>query len=132
MKLKKNVQKTMVVWQREYKKGLTAYMILLLLKDDSLYGYQLTTMMTELMCNRVVFKENAIYSILKQLHKKEFVSYEWKNSTKGPKRKYYQITDSGNQLIETFTNEYVTPMLNGLGSLVATKIGNTQTINSGE
>ncbi len=123
MALKKNVQKTMTVWQREYKRGLTAYIILLLLKDDSLYGYQLTAHMTELMDNRIVFKENAIYNILKQLYKKEFVSYEWKKSTKGPKRKYYRITEAGNELIEAFTTDYVTPMLKGLGSLIELKIG---------
>ena len=132
MKLKKNVQKTMNVWQREYKKGLTAYIILLLLKNDCLYGYQLTSMMTELMDNHIVFKENAIYSILKQLNKKEFVSYEWKKSTKGPKRKYYRIADSGDQLIAAFTADYVMPMLSGLGALVETKIGNEKNEEGGE
>ena len=118
MKLKKNVQKTVNLWEREYKKGLTAYMILLFLQKECLYGYQLTTLLTDLMNRQILFKDNAIYSVLKQLYKKEFVTCEWRKSEKGPKRKYYTITESGKQLLEVFTQNYIAPMLNGLQSLI--------------
>ncbi len=125
MGLDKNVQKTISIWKREYKKGLTSYMILLLLRNERLYGYQLCSQLTELMDEKIVFKENAIYGILKQMTKREFVSFEWQDSTKGPKRKYYNITATGLQLIDLFTKEYVNPMLKGLSSLVQEKANKT-------
>ena len=123
MKLNMNVQKTVALWGREYKKGMTAYLILLFLRKERLYGYQLTALLTDLMNHRILFKENAIYTALKQLHKKGFVTCEWRKSEKGPKRKYYTITDSGKQILEVFTENYIAPMLNGLSSLVLGQAG---------
>ena len=41
MKPNDNVQKTLKLWDKEYKKGFTSYMVLVLLKDRSMYGYEL-------------------------------------------------------------------------------------------
>ncbi|MEA1973768.1 MAG: PadR family transcriptional regulator, partial [Candidatus Cloacimonadota bacterium] len=114
IKLRKDVYKTISLWEREYKKGFTAYMILLFLLKEKKYGYQITTDLCNMTNNKVLFKESAVYQILKKLRKKKFVVSEWAKSKKGPNRKYYRITKSGKELVKDFSKEFIIPINKGM------------------
>ena len=43
----------------------------------------------------IEMSEGSIYPLLKRLQKEEFVDTYWKESTSGPPRKYYKITEGG-------------------------------------
>ena len=118
MKLHKNIEKTLKDWGVEYKKGYTAYFTLLLLKQRPMYGYEIISMMSEWTETKVSFQTSAVYQVLKRLARKDFVKSRWQKSEKGPKRKYYEITASGNQLVEIFTNEYILPINSILKALI--------------
>ncbi|MEA2103140.1 MAG: PadR family transcriptional regulator [Candidatus Cloacimonadota bacterium] len=118
MKLRKDLEKTVLLWKKEYKKGFTSFMILLLLKEHSMYGYEIKQQLGELTGEQVQFQDSAVYHILKRMNKKEFVTFEWRKSTKGPKRKYYVITNTGKQLVKIFAVEYIRPMSNALNTLM--------------
>lgn len=51
-------------------------------------------------------KEGTLYPALHKLEKQEYVESFWKESEKGPARKYYRITDSGQQILEQKTTEW--------------------------
>ncbi|MDP8232518.1 MAG: PadR family transcriptional regulator [Candidatus Zophobacter franzmannii] len=120
MKLYKNVEKTLESWEKEFKKGLTAYMILLLLKKDKKYGYELKQELFHATEDKLDYNESAIYQILKKMTAKGFITSEWGVAEKGPKRKYYILTDSGRQLSFEFTKKVIIPMRKSLEKLIPT------------
>jgi len=48
----------------------------------------------------LVVVEGTIYPLLSRLKNDGILSYRWEESTSGPPRKYYQLTDSGVELLE--------------------------------
>jgi len=118
MKLLKNVKKVLKLWNKEYKKGFFSYIILLLLKDKPRYGFEISNKISEITLEKVTFQESGIYHILKKLEDKGFVTAEWRPSNKGPNRKYYTITESGEQLLKIFTKDYILPINNAVNKLI--------------
>ncbi len=121
MKYSKNVEKTLKQWDKEYKKSFTSYVILLFLKTETLYGYEIKNKLEELASNAISFQDSGIYQILKKLSSKKLVTSEKRESNKGPMRKYYSITDAGLQLIELYTTHYVLPINKALYDLIKEK-----------
>jgi len=124
MKLQKNVKRTLKLWNKEYKKGFFSYIILLLLKECPMYGFEIANKILELTNNKVSFQESGIYHILKKLKEKGFVTAEWQKSNKGPNRKYYSITESGEQLLKIFTKDYILPINNAVNKLIEKHFSN--------
>ena len=121
MKYSKNVEKTLKLWDKEYKKGFTSYVILLFLKTETLYGYEIKGKLEELTSKAISYQDSGIYQILKKLSSKKLVTSEKRESNKGPMRKYYSITDAGIQLIELYTIHYVLPINKALNDLIRKK-----------
>lgn len=44
--------------------------------------------------------EGTIYPMLSRLQKDGILDYEWQESTQGPPRKYYQLTDLGGEVLK--------------------------------
>jgi len=118
MVYKKNVKATLKLWSKEYKKGFFSYIILLLLKDKPFYGMEINNKLLEITGGKVSFQESGTYHILKKLNEKGFIKGIWKKSIKGPQRKYYTITESGEQLLEVFTENYILPINNAVKNLL--------------
>ncbi len=110
MKIKKDIRETAKIWEKEYKKGFTGYMILLFLHESPLYGYDLKNKLESASGGRVQFEISAIYHLLKALDAKGFVKSFWDDSPLGPKRKYYRITEAGRQLAQLFTGCCMLPL----------------------
>ncbi len=118
MSVPDNVEKMLKNWGKEYKKGFMGYFILLFLKERSMYGFEITKQLVELTQGKVPFQESGIYQVLKNLLANGMVSTEWKESTKGPRRKYYKIEAPGELLLELFTKDYILPIINTSFQLV--------------
>lgn len=48
----------------------------------------------------MIVVEGAIYPLLTRLKNAGYLSYRWEESTQGPPRKYYELTDSGRAYLE--------------------------------
>lgn len=63
-------------------------------------------MLLELTSAKIMVVEGTLYPLLTRLRKAELVDYRWEESSSGPPRKYYKLTDAGrfflNQLTETW------------------------------
>lgn len=116
--IKNKTDRTLKIWKREYKKGFTSYMLLLLLMDKHRYGYQLVNDLNHLTGGEVSFEYSGIYQILKNLSGEGYIEFKWKKSEKGPNRKYYYITNNGKKLIKTFTFDYLVLINNALNKLI--------------
>ena len=118
MSTQKRIEKTIKAWEKEFKKGFTAYIILKFLKEKDMYGYEIKAKLDELLNSDIQFQESGIYQNLKKLKNKKFVKSETRDSEKGPKRKYYIITRSGSELLKTFTDNFIYPISKSIVEMI--------------
>lgn len=74
--------------------------ILKIISKEETYGYEIVTRLQEY--GFYDAKEGTIYPLLMRLEKKEIISSTYKESPLGPKRKYYFITELGEEYLKQF------------------------------
>ncbi|MBA5246362.1 PadR family transcriptional regulator [Marnyiella aurantia] len=77
----------------QMRKGILEFCILSLIHEREMY---VSDLIDELKKGRLDVVEGTLYPLLTRLKNGEFLSYRWEESTGGPPRKYYQITEKGN------------------------------------
>ncbi|MFZ3578359.1 PadR family transcriptional regulator [Virgibacillus sp. DJP39] len=106
------------MFNRELVKGSTSLLILQLLNDRDMYGYELVKEMDRRSDHHFQVKEGTLYPALHKLEKQEYIEFYWENQEKGPARKYYRITTEGKKILDEKTSEwhrYVQVMNNLIG-----------------
>lgn len=92
-------------WKSQIKRGTLDFCILLLIKQRPYYGYEIISMLEQYPI--VAAKENTIYPLLRRLLNEEYISSSWQESTEGlPPRKYYTITEKGNEYLNAMSLEW--------------------------
>ena len=81
----------------QMRKGMLEYCILLLLKRQPAYASDIIQQLKEA---DLLVVEGTLYPLLTRLKKDGLLAYEWQESTQGPPRKYYCLTDSGHQFLD--------------------------------
>ncbi len=84
-------------WQLQLRKGVLLYMVLSLLNKGELYGYALISSLSKKM--EADMAEGTIYPLLNRMVRNQTINFEWRIMESGPARKYYQITEQGQQLL---------------------------------
>ena len=86
---------------REATPGGLDLLVLHLLSEREMYGYEMVTELEKRSQSVFQLKEGTLYPLLIRLKNQQLLSYRWEESTQGPPRKYYMITDKGrDQLAE--------------------------------
>lgn len=91
--------------RKEELKGSTTMLILNLLKDSNMYGYEMIKKLKEKSENVFELKEGTLYPILHGLEEKGFILSYWDEST-AKKRKYYAITEKGKKQLKEKKEEW--------------------------
>lgn len=94
------------MFDRELVKGSTSLLLLQLLNERPMYGYELVKEMEKRSDSVLHMKEGTMYPCLHKLEDKGYVESYWQEQPKGPKRKYYKITESGQEVLEHKTKEW--------------------------
>ncbi|MFD1037773.1 PadR family transcriptional regulator [Virgibacillus byunsanensis] len=94
------------MFNRELVKGSTSLLILQLLNDRDMYGYELVKEMDQRSEHNLQIKEGTLYPALHKLEKQEYIECYWENQVKGPSRKYYRITAEGEKILDEKTSEW--------------------------
>lgn len=82
----------------QMRKGLLEYCILRILSGGEAYA---SVIIDALKKADMIVVEGTLYPLLIRLKNQEMLSYRWEESTQGPPRKYYMITEKGrSQLME--------------------------------
>lgn len=81
----------------QMRKGMLEYCIMLLLGEKPYYTSDIIARLKE--ANLLVV-EGTLYPLLTRLKNDGVLSYQWQESTQGPPRKYYVLTDEGHQVLE--------------------------------
>jgi len=82
-------------FDRELLKGSIALLILKLLSEREMYGYEIIQEASRRSEESFQFKEGTLYPALHQLYKRGYLRSEWRVGKNGRQRKYYSITAKG-------------------------------------
>ena len=85
------------------KKGILEMCILGIISEGEAYPSDIIKQLKEA---ELIVVEGTLYPLLNRLKNAGFLDYSWKESTSGPPRKYYKITENGttflNSLLESW------------------------------
>ena len=82
----------------QMRKGVLEFCILSVLKDNEAYTSEI---LDTLKGAKLLVVEGTVYPLLTRLKNDGLLNYRWEESTSGPPRKYYGLTEDG----QTFLNE---------------------------
>ena len=95
-----------MVYQKELLKGNTETLLLALLSEESMYGYQIVRELEERSSGYFQFKEGTLYPALHRLEKASMVLGAWASSTTGQPRRYYSLTPTGKRALAAKRREW--------------------------
>ncbi|MEQ8244970.1 PadR family transcriptional regulator [Fulvivirga sp.] len=87
-----NLENTLV----QMRKGILEYCIMHIISRGEVYA---SDMLEELTSVKIMVVEGTLYPLLTRLRKAGLVEYKWVESNSGPPRKYYTLTDAGNDFL---------------------------------
>lgn len=76
----------------QMRKGILEYCILAILNREPAYTSEILSVLKSA---ELIVVEGTIYPLLTRLKNAGLLSYKWEESTSGPPRKYYAITENG-------------------------------------
>ena len=88
-----NVENT----QAQMRKGILEFCILSILNNHEAYPSEI---LDQLKQAKLIVVEGTLYPLLTRLKNIELLTYRWEESTSGPPRKYYSITEGGKNTLE--------------------------------
>ena len=92
--------------QRELKRGTIELILLKMLCEKEMYGYQLVAAFSEKGGELLQTKEGTLYPILYRLEDKGFIISYRNNPKRGVPRKYYRLTGKGINCLKEWLVEW--------------------------
>jgi PadR family transcriptional regulator PadR len=80
----------------QMRKGILEYCILSVLSKNDAYA---SDIIKELKEAKLIVVEGTLYPLLTRQKNAGLLGYRWEESTQGPPRKYYTITDTGRKFL---------------------------------
>ena len=89
----------------QMRKGILEYCILSILGKKDLYTSDIIRALKE---NDLIVVEGTLYPLLTRQKNAGLLSYRWEESTQGPPRKYYSLTDTGKTYLKELDESWNT------------------------
>ena len=81
----------------QMRKGFLEYCLLLTLRNNQAYASDIINALKK---GKFIIVEGTLYPILTRLKNNELLNYTWVESSSGPPRKYYHLTEKGNEFLK--------------------------------
>jgi len=81
----------------QMRKGVLEMCILAIIEKEEIYTSDILKKLKE---SELIVVEGTLYPLLTRLKNAGLLDYNWKESTSGPPRKYYTITDGGSDFLK--------------------------------
>ena len=91
---------------KELLKGSTSIIVLSLLNNKDMYGYEIIQQMKKNTNDLFIMKEGTLYPMLHSLEKDGAVESYWYDTDEGRRRKYYRITENGRKILNIKKKEW--------------------------
>lgn len=101
----------------QFKKGVLELCVLVLLDRKEQYGYELVQQIS----NQIEISEGAVYPLLRRLTKEGLATTYLQESSEGPPRKYYKLTDPGEAYLHELLTEWQA-FTNGVNKLIDNEV----------
>jgi len=88
----------------QMRKGVLEYCILSILNKRDAYA---SSIITELKEANMIVVEGTIYPLLIRQKNQGLLAYRWEESTQGPPRKYYAITNRGRSVLAEMDTAWI-------------------------
>ncbi|MDZ4859080.1 MAG: PadR family transcriptional regulator [Candidatus Hydrogenedentes bacterium] len=102
-------------WVTQVRKGLLELCIVTLLSEGEMYAYDLVKRLADI--KALVITEGTIYPLLARLRGAGLITSRLEESSGGPARKYYVLTDEGRRTVESMQS-YWSGLSGDIGALV--------------
>tara|TARA_R110001592_G_C13042113_1_gene739384 strand:+ start:605 stop:940 length:336 start_codon:yes stop_codon:yes gene_type:complete len=90
--------------QVQMRKGILEFCILHIISRGEVYA---SDMLAELTSAKIIVVEGTLYPLLTRLRKAGLLEYKWVESSSGPPRKYYTITEEGKEFKNSLSNTWL-------------------------
>lgn len=80
----------------QMRKGILEFCILSIINNNEVYA---SDILEQLKSAKLIVVEGTIYPLLTRLKNANLLQYKWEESTSGPPRKYYTLTQKGNEFL---------------------------------
>jgi PadR family transcriptional regulator PadR len=88
-------------YDREFLTGTVGVLILSLLSEREMYGYEILHEAERRSARTFQLKEGTLYPALHQMERAGLLKAKWRESEAGRDRKYYSLTSKGRQRAES-------------------------------
>ena len=88
----------------QLRRGAVEYCVLALLADRQRYGFELVSDLRA--ADGLVTSEGTVYPLLARLRRAGLVTTNWRESTSGPPRRYYELTQEGAASLASFRRDW--------------------------
>ena len=89
----------------QMRKGILEYCILTIISRKEAYTSDILEALRQA---DLLVVEGTLYPLLSRLKNNGLLSYRWQESTDGPQRKYFTLTDEGKELLAALNQEWST------------------------
>jgi len=87
----------------QMRKGVLEYCILSILEKEDAYTSEI---LNTLKASQMIVVEGTIYPLLTRLKNAGLLNYRWEESTSGPPRKYYALTENGKLFLKELDSSW--------------------------
>ncbi len=91
---------------RELKRGTLEMILLQLLSERQMYGYELVSTLEQRGGEQFQLKEGTLYPVLYRLENDGFIESRWEAAGRGVPRKYYRLTRAGSRELAGLVQEW--------------------------
>ena len=107
----------------QFRKGTTGIILLSILSERPMYGYEIIQELERRSQGYFTFKEGLLYPALHDLESQELVTSAWHDTAQGRRRRYYYVTQSGRDALAPAVQEWTTFAANLLSLLKPASAG---------
>jgi PadR family transcriptional regulator PadR len=94
--------------ERELKRGSLELIVLHLLAPGEAYGYEIVSKLTVETNGALEVTDGTLYPVLYRLERAGLVNVRWETPDRGVPRKYYRLTEAGNEELARLKHEWTT------------------------
>ncbi len=88
----------------ELRRGVVEHCVLALIGEGEAYAFDIVR---ALAARDLVTSEGTIYPLLARMRRDGLVTTSWRESSAGPPRRYYRLTEGGRRALAVFTVEWM-------------------------
>ena len=101
------IEELLNAWEETYKNGQLTLWVFLALKEERKCVEEIKEFVERMSEGTMSCEEQSLYRNLRKFQHLEIVAYESKKVSKGPDRKYYYLTETGDELFKRFVERNI-------------------------